>query len=151
MTAFVTGMPIIILFHIHFLSNLFYCSIQYVQTVCASCFFISLDVFSACEADTDVYDGEDMIVLGTSGGGDNLVCNVVIFLGRVDFFRACRGFDVQFVGIYLPLWTSACIFVALTSNPYNFILPECSRFSNAQKNKSNASILLPTLPCILHI
>ncbi len=83
-----------------FFSNLFYCSIQYVQTVCASCFFISLDVFSACEADTDVYDGEDMIVLGTSGGGDDLVCNVVIFLGRVDFFRACRGFDVQFVGIY---------------------------------------------------
>ena len=26
------------------------------------------------------YDGEDMIVLGTSGGGDDLVCNVVIFL-----------------------------------------------------------------------
>lgn len=25
------------------------------------------------------YDGEDMIVLGTSGGGDDLVCNVVIF------------------------------------------------------------------------
>lgn len=68
-----------------FFSNLFYCSIQYVQTVCASCFFISLDVFSACEADTDVYDGEDMIVLGTSGGGDDLVCNVVIFLGRLDF------------------------------------------------------------------
>ena len=31
------------------------------------------------------YDGEDMIVLGTSGGGDDLVCNVVIFLGRLDF------------------------------------------------------------------
>ena len=31
------------------------------------------------------YDGEDMIVLGTSGCGDDLVCNVGIFLGRVDF------------------------------------------------------------------
>ena len=31
------------------------------------------------------YDGEDMIVLGTSGGGDDLVCNVEIFLGRLDF------------------------------------------------------------------
>lgn len=67
------------------------------------------------------YDGEDMIVLGTSGGGDDLVCNVVIFLGRVDFFRAYRGFDVQFVGIYLPLWTSACIFVALTYNLWLFL------------------------------
>ena len=69
------------------------------------------------------YDGEDMIVLGTSGGGDDLVCNVVIFLGRVDFFRAYRGFDVQFVGIYLPLWTSACIFVALTSILWLFLAP----------------------------
>ena len=67
------------------------------------------------------YDGEDMIVLWTSGGGDNLVCNVVIFLWRVDFFRAYRGFDVQFVGIYLPLWTSACIFVALTSILWLFL------------------------------
>lgn len=106
-----------------FFSNLFYCSIQYVQTVCASCFFISLDVFSACEADTDVYDGEDMIVLGTSGGGDDLVCNVVIFLGRVDFFRAYRGFDVQSVWISLPLWTFACTFVALTYNPAQFLAP----------------------------
>lgn len=121
MPVFVTGMSIIILFYIRFLSNIFYCSIQYVQTVCVSCFFISLDVFSACGADTAGYDGEDMIVVGTSGGGDDLVCNVVIFLGRVDFFRAYRGFDVQFVGIYLPLWTSACIFVALTSILWLFL------------------------------
>lgn len=31
------------------------------------------------------YDGEDMIVVGTSRGGDVLTCNVGIFLGRVDF------------------------------------------------------------------
>lgn len=67
------------------------------------------------------YDGEDMIVVGTSGCGDDLVCNVVIFLGRVDFFRACRGFDVQSVWISLPLWTSACIFVALTSILWLFL------------------------------
>lgn len=121
MPAFVTGMPIIILFHIHFLSNIFYCYIQYVQTVCASCLFISLDVFSACGADTAGVWWEDMIVVGTSGGGDDLVCNVVIFLGRVDFFRAYRGFDVYSVGISLPLWTSACIFVALTSILWLFL------------------------------
>lgn len=119
------------------------------------------------------YDGEDMIVLGTSGGGDDWVCNVVIFLGRVDFFRDCRGFEVQSVGISLPLWTSvcfpccfgvhsvglACSFwtsdvspAASKSNPYNFTLPRCSHFSNPQKNKSNASIVvLPALLCSLHI
>ena len=69
------------------------------------------------------YDGEDMIVLGTSGGGDDLVCNVVIFLGRVDFFRAYRSFDVQSVWIFLPLWTFACTFVALTYNPAQFLAP----------------------------
>lgn len=67
------------------------------------------------------YDGEDMIVLGTSGCGDDLVCNVVIFLGRVDFFRAYRGFDVYSVGISLSLWTFACTFFALTSNLWLFL------------------------------
>ena len=41
---------------------------------------------------------------------------------------------------------------ASKSNPYNFTLPRCSHFSNPQKNKSNASIVvLPALLCSLHI
>ena len=123
MPVFVTGMPIIILFHIRFLSNLFYCSIQYVQTVCASCFFISLDVFSACEADTDGVWWEDMIVVGTSGGGDDLVCNVVIFLGRVDFWVAFCCFDIQSVRLACSFWTFDCSPTASTSNLMRFLDP----------------------------
>ena len=118
MPVFVTGMSIIILFHIHFLSNLFYCSIQYVRRSApvASSYLLTYSLH--VKLILMGYDGEDMIVLGTSGGGDDLGCNVVIILRRVDFFRAYRGFDVYSVGISLPLWTSACIFVALTSTSF---------------------------------
>ena len=139
------------------------------------------------------YDGEDMIVLGTSGGGDDLVCNVVIFLGRLDFsvptvapmsnlwgfiyrfgpllaflllwrpfcgsfllfldfWRVSRHFEVQSVMVSCSFWTSDVSLTASKSNPYNFTLPRCSHFSNPQKNKSNASIVvLPALLCSLHI
>ena len=121
MPVFVTGMSIIILFHIHFLSNLFYCSIQYVRRSVPVASSYLLTYSPHVKLILLGYDGEDMIVLGTSGGGDDLVCNVVIFLGRVDFFRAYRGFDVYSVGISLPLWTFACTFVALTSNLWLFL------------------------------
>lgn len=85
MPAFVIGMSIIILFHIHFLSNIFYCSIQYVRRSVPVASSYLLTYSPHVKLILLGYDGEDMIVLGTSGGGDDLVCNVVIFLGRVDF------------------------------------------------------------------
>ena len=111
MPAFVTGMSIIILFHIHFLSNLFYCSIQYVRRSVPVASSYLLTYSPHVKLILMGHDGEDMIVLGTSGGGDDLVCNVVIFLGRVDFFRDCRGFEVP------NLWGFLCRFGLLSVFP----------------------------------
>lgn len=95
------------------------------------------------------YDGEDMIVVGTSGCGDDLVCNVVIFLGRVDFFRAYRGFDVYSVGISLPLWTFACTFVALTPprSPTPTILLYLDALTSPIRKRIRA---MPVLLCYQH-
>lgn len=87
------------------------------------------------------YDGEDMIVLGTSGVGDDLVCNVVVLLGVGGLFPClpwlrcpiCRDlsialdlclhfccFDVHSVALSCSFWTSDVSLTASKSNPYNF-------------------------------
>lgn len=76
-------------------------------------------------------------------------------IGLVSTFRLplhSRHFEVQSVMVSCSFWTSDVSLTASKSNPYNFTLPRCSHFSNPQKNKSNASIVvLPALLCSLHI
>ena len=86
------------------------------------------------------YDGEDMIVLGTSGGGDDLVCNVVIFLGRpclpwlrcpicgdlstaLDLCLHFCCFDVHSVALSCSFWTSDVSLATSKSNLSWFLAP----------------------------
>ena len=142
MPVFVTGMSIIILFHIHFLSNLFYCSIQYVRRSVPVASSYLLTYSPHVKLILLWYDGEDMIVLGTSGCGDDLVCNVVIISWAGGLFPClpwlrcpiCGDlstaldlclhfccFDVHSVALSCSFWTSDVSLATSKSNLSRFL------------------------------